>query len=259
MSLSNQRLVKTIPLYSIPSVKEQSDKDCSLSNGGKNGKKVEIKKNKEVLDAETEALQKKKEILKQAEKEKEAILKEALKEAEKVKKESKQMGYNLGYEEGLALGEAKIISDYEEQVERLKQETANQYRSFVSETNQSLTKEKEWVIRGVVELVESSLKKLLHDAEAIKADRVEKIVRSLSTDLLGCGFVAIRVHSDKVSEINKVLDETGILDGKRNVRVTTDPLLKEHDCLIETENETLEFNLESELESLIKEIERVSQ
>ena len=63
------------------------------------------------------------------------------------------MGYDLGYEEGLAQGEAKIISDYEEQVEVLKQEVNNQYRLFVSETNQSLNKEKEWVVRGVVELV----------------------------------------------------------------------------------------------------------
>ena len=55
-----------------------------------------------------------------------------------------------------------------------------------------------------------------------------------------------------------MLDENGISDGKRNVRVTADPLLKEHDCVIETESETLEFNLDAELDSLIKEIERVS-
>ena len=90
MSLSNQGLVKTIPLYSIPSTKEQSKKDCSLSNKGKDREKVEMKKPKVILDAETEALKKKKEILKEAKEEKDQILKDALEEATRIKEESKQ-------------------------------------------------------------------------------------------------------------------------------------------------------------------------
>lgn len=259
MSLSNQGLVKTIPLYSIPTEKEQSNKDCSLSNKGNYGKKVDNNKTQLVLNAEAEALQVKDRILKEANDEKELILKQALEEATKLKKEAEKTGHSLGYEAGIVQGKAKVISDYEEKLELLKEEVNLQYRMFVEETNQSLAKEKDWVVCNLIDLVETSIKKLLHDAKAIEGERVSKIVRELSDDLLGCGVVAIRVAPDKVSKINKVCEESGIIDGKRKVRVTSDALLKQTDCIIETENERLEFKLDAEIESLIKEIERVSQ
>lgn len=259
MSLSNEKLVKTIPIHLIPVRKEQSTTDCSLSNEDVFGEKVSNNERHKLLaSAEAEANELKAKILEEAQKEKEALIQETISEMEKLKKSVREEARQKGYAKGFSQGEKDAKTDYETRLASLVEEKETQYSSFIKEVQQSLDAERNFVSSNIVDIVEASIKKLLREVDTDLTKRVSKIVEEQMDTLMRCQMISIRVSPQKIEEVKQACEEMELNDGKRILRITPDSLLGDLDCIIETEKEKIEFILESEMKFLIEEIERVS-
>jgi len=207
--------------------------------------------------AEQEARAKTREMLDNARAEAESILEEARDDAEKKREHAEQEGYEKGYEKGLEEGKRSFDEKLAEKI----QKDDEMLKTVLDEIHQERERTYSELEDEVANLSIEIVRKIIHPPEEMIGDffalLIKNALRQMSTD----GKIIIRVGPNEYERFFSSGAATIELDSGLTVTATVlrDVSLQEGDCIIDTEDVTVNAGIDSQLEFVKLAFERANQ
>jgi flagellar assembly protein FliH len=190
--------------------------------------------------AQKEAVNKAKDIIKNAEEKAKAIEEEALNSMEALKKQAYDEGFNAGYKEGLAKINQQLSSvliDGDKILEAIEKERRECFED-----------EEERMFKIICLIA----KKITHKDLGFSPEAVKEFIKSCVNKLDNKSTVNIFVNpktATKLTELKSMLIEEN--PGLMSLSITADPNLQNGDLMLESNRERLDFRLDSQIEELL--------
>lgn len=211
------------------------------------GERVELKPKEDLEQLSSDAHAEAERIIAEANEEAERILSDARAQGEALKEHYKEEGR----QEGIKEGESQAISEYMAKQSALEEEKTaleNEYLEKQKNMERELTDTISDVISKFFKIEFSDNKELLNH-----------IIDNALLHIEGSKNFEIRVSREQFQLVNgRKEDLQKIVGDSATLDVVADPLLKESECLIETDSGVFDCSLDQELDSLIKDIKALS-
>lgn len=217
---------------------------------------AELKLEENRFDQEALLLQTKKhceQLLQAAKSEKEKLLEEAKQEIERIKvsayEEAKQQGYQDGFEKGKDMGEVQVIDEATVALKELKthcQLAKEACATYMDEAVDDLLQ----VIRRIVE-------KVTYQVFDVSNTGVLPLLQEQLKELGRRQQIFIRLHPACYESVMKQEQELKKYCIESKLHFISDLTLDEFGCVIETENEIVDLQINKQLDLLFFELERV--
>lgn len=240
---SNEIIAEKIRQY----MDERQDEDENYAD--EFSELMDAQKVEKLLEEKTEVLEnvEAEQLLEQAQEEAEAILEQARREAEALKTQisahAEKEGFNAGYAKGM------------DEAEQLKQQTLQERQRLEQEYQQQLNKMEPMLVDTLAEVFESVFQ--IQFAE--KKEFIMHLLQSALNKIEGSKDYLIRVSkedfmqvSEKKSEIQSKLPRNSALE------VVEDLTLSKNQCLIETDGGVFDCGLDTQMDSLIRDLRTLS-
>lgn len=188
--------------------------------------------------------------VKQAEQEAEKLYHQAKKEVDRWKEEAIQQGFEQGFQDGHQQGfeqgfeEAKTQAEetYQVELDRLKKEWLS-VNEKIATYFQSVTPE-------LIELMVQAVEKLTFQQFTTNPEVFQPLLENMMLSLGKRQRCLIQVSPEKKDQVEAYLPTLNELAPETRVQVIANALLKPTDCLIETEIESIDLTLDTQLEAL---------
>jgi len=240
---SNELIAEKIREY----MKTQQEEDEDYAN--EFSELMDSEKVEKLLEDKAEALESvnREEILNEAREEADRILEEARKEADAFKRQAfdsaEKEGYNMGYSKGL------------QEIEQMKKDLEYQKAQMEQDYHKELEKMEPVLVDVILEVVESVFQ--IQFAE--KKDFVLHLLQATLNKIEGSKDYLIRVSKDdfvllteKKNDIQAQLPRNSVLE------IVEDLTLVKNQCLVETDGGVFDCSLDTQLESLTRDLRTLS-
>jgi len=212
----------------------------------------------EYLNAsEQEAVAKTREMLDNARAEAESILKEARDEAEKKLKHAEQEGYEKGYENGMEEGKRSFDEKLAEKI----QKDDEMLKTVLDEIHQERERTYSELEDEVASLAIEIVRKIINPPDETIGDVFTPLIKNALRQMTTDGKVVIRVGPNEYERFFSSGAATIELDSGLTVTATIlrDLSLQEGDCIIDTEDVTVNAGIDSQLQFVKLAFERANQ
>lgn len=186
-------------------------------------------------------------IISDANAEAEQIISDAKAEGERIKSEMAAEGQREGYDEGVNRAE----SEYSEKNNALDEEKAALEKDY-AENRKSLEAD---TVNMVCDIVSKFFKIEFGDKKELLNHIIDNALLHIEDSL----NFSIHVSREQFAGVNARRAELQKITGESaNVDVVADPLLKEGECLIETDSGVYDCSLDTEMDSLMRDLKALS-
>lgn len=186
-------------------------------------------------------------IIQRANMEAERIISDAESRGEALKLQMSEEGKSEGYSEGLN----RAVSEYKEKEEALEEEKISLEKDY-REKQKNIEKE-------TVDMVTDIVSKFFKIEFGDKKELLNHIIDNALLNIEDSKNFEIHVSREQFPGVSKRRDEFQKITGESaTVDVVADPLLKEGECLIETDSGVYDCSLDTELDSLIRDLKALS-
>lgn len=186
-------------------------------------------------------------MLAEAQEQAEHILAEAQKQIQKQQEEACEAGRQQGYREGKKQAEAELM-EARQQLEQERQQLEEAYEAERAELEPQL-----------VDVIVSVVEKVFHVQFDDKKDVLVYLIRKSLQKMDSCKEFTVRVSEDNYAFVEGHRQDILSRIGKEvTLCITADSLLKENECMIETDTGVFDCSLGIQLENLVKDIKCLS-
>ena len=216
---------------------------------GLNAEQVEaILEDKEEAQPDLSAAQEQvDQMLAEAKEEAQRILEEAQQQSKKQQEEACETGRQQGYQEGKQQAEEELMQA-RQQLEQERQRLEEEYEAQQAELEPQL-----------VDTIVSVVEKVFHVQFDDKKDVLVYLIRKSLQKMDGCREFTVRVSEENYAFVEGPRQDILSRIGKEvTLCVTADALLKENECMIETDTGVFDCSLGIQLENLVKDIKCLS-
>lgn len=190
----------------------------------------------------TEAYQKKELILKEAEQEIEQIKKEAYQEAY-------QLGYDKGHEQGLSLGKQELLDQVEQSIKELKEHCFR----IQAEGEQYIDE----IVLDLVQLTKKVVEKITFQVIEDSTTTILPLLQNQLKDISRRKQIFIRLNPDCYDNVQSQVSQLQQYCPQSQLHLVPDMTLTSYGCVIETESEIIDLQLDKQLNNLFQEFERL--
>ncbi|MGL4336755.1 MAG: FliH/SctL family protein [Turicibacter sp.] len=240
---SNQELV-SIPIKPIRS-QSNSIKPINIQQSSS----VSVQSQQILLNAKKQATQ----LLKEAQLQKQQALNDMEKQLEGLKEEAYQVAYKEGYVSGFQMGKKdgkkKVISDSTQYIENSLNEwmkTQKEVATYLESINPMIAD----VIKNGIETI---MMQKLEEGHISILPVVKEMIQQVSKRKQ----IFIRVHPNIFEEVRAAKSQLEEMSEATTFKVFEDIGLTAFGCLIETESEKIDLQLDKQLENLFSEIKQL--
>lgn len=231
--------VVTIPLKPVTKVQVSPESSQSFEEVGE----LDLTTTKEQCEQLlTEAHQKKELILKEAEQEVEQIKKEAYNEAY-------QLGYDNGHEQGLNLGRQVSLDEVKQSINELKEHCFK----IQAEAEQYMDE----IVLDLVELTKKVVEKITFQVIEDSSTTILPLLQNQLKDISRRKQIFIRLNPDCYDNVQSQVSQLQQYCPKSQLHLVPDMTLTSYGCVIETESEIIDLQLDKQLNNLFQEFERL--
>ncbi len=240
MLFTNQSIdVVTIPLKPITKVQISSESSQSLKEMEPVGLTATKEQCEQLL---IEAQQKKELILKEAEQEIEQIKKEAYNEAY-------QLGYDHGQEQGFNLGKQESLDEARQSMNELKEYCFK----IQTEAEQYMDE----IVLDLVQLTKKVVEKITFQVIEDSSTTILPLLQNQLKDISRRKQIFIRLNPDCYDNVQSQVSQLQQYCPKSQLHLVPDVTLTSYGCVIETESEIIDLQLDKQLNNLFQEFERL--
>lgn len=186
-------------------------------------------------------------IISEAKEEAERIISEAKDEGEKIKSDMSDAGRREGYDEGIS---------------RAKDEFADKNKALEEERTsleQDYSEKQKNIEKDTVDMVCDIVSKFFKIEFGDKKELLNNIVDNALLHIEDSRYFSIHVSREQFAGMNARRDELQKIVGESaSVDVVADPLLKEGECLIETDSGVYDCSLDTEMDSLMRDLKALA-
>ena len=250
---------KQIPIRPIPnicSVEENSSSTETLS--------LDNKIETETLEVETNELEDKT-ILIEAEQLRLEVEKQEfddlkadwLEEVTNLREEAQQTGYQTGYTEGLESGKKE---GYEAGLQQAFLEMNDYIQTVKSEGIQLKKEFEEQLIQAqpfLLEIIEKSVESIIAEKLEQGENRHLKMIEKALVQVSKHQCVTLNVSKEQYDWVKEQKEELEKLCPQATFQILINPMLKDYDVLVETEQTELDFRLDLQLENWKEDLKRM--
>lgn len=192
-------------------------------------------------------------LLKEAHQQKENLLKETLEEIEQIKKaaydEAYEQGYRKGHEQGHSIGQQESL------------ELTNQYIKELKDHCQRIQVESDRymdeVVDDLLQLTKKVVEKLTFQVIQDSENTILPIIQNQLKEISRRKQIFIRLNSDCYDNVKSQVSQLQQYCTQAQLHLVPDMTLTSYGCVIETESEIIDLQLDKQLTNLFIEFERV--
>jgi flagellar assembly protein FliH len=181
------------------------------------------------------------------------VLDEAMIQAEKIKEEANIQGYNKGFEKGNKEGNEKGYKEgYEKAIKEIEIEKKEATKIILEAERikrQLIGSAEDEVINLVASIIEKVTKIAIYNND----EKIIPIIKNALTDINTRERIIIRVNSVNIQLLKNNEDNFLKLCPSAVFTFLEDNSLDETDCILDSENEMIHLNIESQINNIISE------
>lgn len=231
--------VVTIPLKPVTKVQVSPESSQSFEETGELDLTAMKQQCEQLL---TDAYQKKELILKEVEQEIEQIKKEAYHKAY-------QLGYDEGHEQGLSVGKQESLGYAQQSIKELKEHCFR----IQAEGEQYMDE----IVLDLVQLTKKVVEKITFQVIEDSTTTILPLLQNQLKDISRRKQIFIRLNPDCYDNVQSQVSQLQQYCPKSQLHLVPDMTLTSYGCVIETESEIIDLQLDKQLNNLFQEFERL--
>lgn len=192
-------------------------------------------------------------LLTEASQKRDLILKEAEEEAERLKKEAYNQSYELGYHEGLEKGQEL---GKQESLD-IANELITQLKEHCYQIQTEAEKYMDEVVFDLMELTKKIVEKVTFQVIADSTTGILPMIQNQIKEISRRKQIFIRLNPNCYDMVQNQVSKLQQYCSTAQLHLVPDMTLTDYGCVIETESEIIDLQLDKQLDRLFAEFERV--